>query len=157
MKTRAWFFASLTVIPMVIGTGNMEASGPANPLAGTWTVRNETADSIYQGETASGQVTFTDGYLTIDSGGFAAAGLVAASAGSFCFLPLDPISFKFVGVGAGPVMYVAWVGKARGSDLSLPQDAVITLIKHGANRITMVGAGGCGGSTPRISYLERVG
>ena len=156
MKTSTWFFAALSLIPIVIGTANTEASGSFNPLAGTWTVRNETADSIYSGAAANGQVTFFDEHLTIDSGGLAAAGLVAASAESFCFIPSDPISFKFVGVGVGPMMYVTWVGQARGTDFSLPQDAVITFVKLRRNRITMVGAGGCGNSTPRISYLERL-
>ena len=162
MKMSTWFFAALSLMPIVISFAHTEASGSFNPragepeergsLAGTWTVRNETADSIYSGATAIGQVTFVDEHLTIDSGGLAAAGLVAASAESFCFTPSDPISFKFV----GPVMYVAWVGQARGTDFSLPQDAVITFVKLGRNRITMVGAGGCGNSTPRISYLERL-
>ena len=155
MKTSRWFFAALSLIPMVIGTAHTEASESFHSLAGTWTVRNETADSIYSGATATGQVTFSDQHLTIDSGALAAAGLVAANAESFCFTPSDPISFKFVGEGVGLVMYVAWVGQARGSDFSMRQDAVITFVRLGRNRITMVGAGGCGNSTPRISYLQR--
>jgi len=162
MRKIAWLFATLSLIPMVISAARAEPEARLNllvgtwtvTLVGTWTVTNETTDSTYSGTTATGQVTFFDDHMTIDSGGFAAAGMVAGSEESGCGIPVDPISFKFIGKA---VMYVSFLAQLRGDGFSFPQDAVITIVKPGRDQLTMVGEGGCGAQgVSRISYLKRI-
>lgn len=146
-------------LSMVISAAHAEPeAGLSNLLSGTWAVINETADFTYSGTRAIGQVTFFNDHMTIDSGGLAAAGIVAAaiSEETGCFIPLDPISFKFVGEGVRAVMYVSWVDLFSFDGSTFPADAMITIIKFDGNRMTMVGQGGCGTGIPRISYLERI-
>ena len=131
----------------------------AQLLAGTWTVVNETTDTTYAGPTASGQVTFFADILTMDAGGFAAAGLVAGSEDSFCLIPEAPIHFKVIGaVGpAQPVLYLSYQGKDRPSGKRTPQDALVTVVQSAKDQLTMVGRGGCGSlSRPHVSYLTLV-
>jgi hypothetical protein len=131
----------------------------AQVLAGTWTVVNETTDTTYAGPTASGQVTFSADTLTMDAGGFAAAGLVAGSEASFCVIPEAPIHFKVIGtVGpAQPVLYLSYQGQDRPSGDRTPQDALVTVVHSATGQLTMVGRGGCGSlSRPHISYLTLV-
>jgi hypothetical protein len=114
---------------------------------------NETIDSTYSGTTATGQVTFYGDHMTVDSGGFAAAGIVAGSEESGCGIPADPISVKFIG---DSVLYVSYLAQQRGDGFSFAEDAVITIVKHGGNELTMVGNGGCGvQGISRVSYLKR--
>ena len=157
MKKTLQLFVTLSLVYMVASTTHADSEANiVKRLLGTWAVTNETADLVYSGPTAIGEVTFFDNRITINSGGFAAAGLVAALEASFCFIPLDPISFKFVGKGDKLVMYVSWLGESRGGGQTFPQDAVITIVELGRNQITMVGEGGCGTPNPHISHLERI-
>jgi len=120
-------------------------------LIGTWTITNETTDEIYA-ETI-GEVTFYDGYFTIDYGRFAAAGIVSGSEDVSCHIPLDPILFKFIG---NSLLYVSWIGETRSTGNTYPGNSMLTIVERKHNRFTIIGEGGCGGSTPRISYLEKI-
>ena len=131
-------------------------------LSGTWAIVNETVDETYAG--SIGQITFfSNGTFTIDSGRFAAAGIVSASEPVFCLIPLNPIEFKSIG---NSVVYVHWTGETRPlpppggpppPPAQLPQDALITIVNSSANRLTLTGLGGCGGAgAPRISHLEKI-
>lgn len=134
------------------------AAERARRLQGTWSVRNETADQNYSGSKATGQITFSGDHMTINSGGLAAAGLVAGSEQAFCLLPQDPISFKIIGNGSKQVLYLSWTGLGRKKPYALlPQDATITFIKFNRNEATLIGLGGCGSvGGQRISHLTRV-
>ena len=141
-------------------TNTIQAGGVEDALqllSGTWAVTNETADSVYSsGNTAIGQVSFFDSYMTVNSGGFAAAGIVAGSEDSFCNIPLDPIAFKFIGKGNRSVMYVSYMKVTRSGSEPFPGDAVITIIERTQNKMTLVGNGGCGETGARISHLVRM-
>lgn len=162
MRKITWVFATLAAlisVMVIIGAAYAKPTvSVANHLAGTWSVTNETVDSTYSGNTAVGQVTFFADHLTVDSGGFAAVGIVAASEEHFCSVPVNPPSLKFVPVGGQQVIYVSWLGRTRGEDpFEFAQDAVITNFDVKGNEATMVGFGGCGNNgSPRISYLKRL-
>jgi len=135
------------------------AEGRARRLVGTWTVQNETTDPQYARRTPTGQVTFAaDGTMTVDEGGFAAAGIVNGSARGSCHRPQAPISFKVLGAGAKQKVYLSWTGAARKAPTSLyPQDAVLDVVKLTRNEMILAGQGGCGDvGAVRISYLTRV-
>jgi len=127
-------------------------------LLGTWIISNDTSDDTYSGTV--GQVTFLeDGSLTIDSGRFAAAGLVAESEDVSCHIPLSPILVKSLGKSsfAKQFLHISWFGKMRGGGGTYPQDSVVTIIEHLSNKITMIGSGGCGAQGAlKISHLQKM-
>ena len=121
-------------------------------LLGTWAITNETADPIYAG--TSGKVTFYNGYMTIDSGRFAAAGIAASTEDVFCYIALEPILIKPIG---DSLIYVSWTGKSRNDGQTYPQDSMLTIVKQKNNRYAIIGGGGCGSiGKHRISYLEKI-
>jgi hypothetical protein len=120
-------------------------------LIGTWTITNETTEETYAG--TIGEVTFYDGYFTLDYGRFAAAGIVSGSEDSYCHIPLDPILFKFIGKS---VIYVSWTGENRSTGNTYPSSSILTIVKKKHNQYTIIGEGGCGATAPRISYLEKI-
>lgn len=100
-----------------------------------------------------------NGSMTIDSGRFAAAGIVAGSEDTICPVPLAPISIESLGRSgfAKQFLYISWFGVFLGGRDPFAEDAMVTIIEHKKNRITMIGTGGCGKQvTERISYLERI-
>jgi len=118
---------------------------------GTWTLQNETVDTLYSGY--SGQVTFFRNELVIDSGRFAAAGIIHNSESTICMKHTAPISYKFIG---GQYIYVFWNG-IDSQGRTYPQNAMLTIVKRRGNRITIIGQGGCGSmGVPRISYLKKL-
>jgi hypothetical protein len=120
-------------------------------LLGTWAITNETNDPTYAG--TSGKVTFYNGYMTIDSGRFAAAGIVE-STDDVCLIALKPILIKAI---SDSLIYVTWTAKARYDGSTWPYASMLTIVKQKNNRYTIIGEGGCGLSgTPRISYLEKI-
>jgi hypothetical protein len=159
MKKTTLLFLALILVPMVADLACADESARVDRfLLGTWTVRNETVDPTYSETT--GQVTFfDDGSMTIDSGRFAAAGLVAEE-GTFCNFPLLSISFKHLGKSlfAKRFLYFSVSAESPANGDPIQGDAMITILEHKRDKITMIGSGGCGRlGTPRISYLERIG
>lgn len=132
-------------------------------LIGTWEVTNRTSDPTYAETT--GKVTFTADTVTLDSGRFAAAGLVEAGAeNTFCPIPLAPISYEIIN---DSLIRVTWVGKDLWWTVpppGAPRDMVVTksleaiISINSAKRDTMVfvGQGGCGNTgVLRISVLKK--
>jgi len=154
------FAASALTATLLAPAGADSGAQRARRLVGTWTIRNETIDRNYAGNTATGQVTFfEDQTMTIDDGGLAAAGIVEGSeTPSICNRPQAPISFKILGAGAKQLMYVTWTAANRKAPNTLGrQNAVIEIIKLNRNEAILVGQGGCGAlGAPRISHLTRV-
>ncbi len=151
-------FAGIVIVVLSLAAVNIhlayseEVNARQAELLGTWSITNETTDGLYEGTV--GQVTFSEDSLTIDFGRFAAAGIVAASEDAICPVPLDPISYKRIG---NSTIYLSWQAESRSSTDLYDSDAVITIVKHEGNRLTLVGQGGCGRTgVPRISYLEKV-
>lgn len=123
----------------------------------TWTVTNTTQDGFF--ENTTGQVTFSDDgtTFTLDSGFFAATGMVASDADDLaqayqCSSETkinSPASFTMVGSNT---MYVTW------TDMQPEEtDNVLTAIADNLEELTLSGQGGCGvvGKT-RISKLTLV-
>lgn len=119
----------------------------------TWTITNKTSQSFYSGTT--GQVTFsTNSTLTVDSGRFAAGGIVSASENfPTCYIPTGPIDYELL---SNTIMYLSWNGIMVGLG-TYQQDGIITVIAKSKDSIILVGEGGCGGSgVQRISVLTKV-
>ena len=120
-------------------------------LLGTWIIDNETADPSFSGYT--GQVTFYRYELVIDSGRFAAGGLIHKSESTSFEKYKTPISCKFIG---SQHIYLSWYAINSQGNL-YPRDALLTIVKRRGNRVTIIGQGGIGRvGVPRISYLEKV-
>lgn len=122
----------------------------------TWAVSNTTSDTTYYGYT--GQITFDDTALTIDSGRVAAFGLTHPDSGSFCTTVDTTISYDMF---ANNLMYVSWsTERSVTTDEEADTDAssaVATIFANSKDTIGLVGAGGCGEvGTDRISVLTRV-
>src|SRR5262245_27495099 len=115
MRKTIRLFLALSLGPIVADSASADQNETvARFLLGTWTVRNETVDETYAG--TMGQVTFlNDGSMTIDSGRFAAAGLVAGSEDASCLIPLAPILVKSLGRSsfAKRFLYISWFGGPR--------------------------------------------
>lgn len=115
----------------------------------TWTIENLTSDTAYDSYT--GQVTFADTTLTIDSGRFAAADLVDSTV-TGCPQPSSDITYRVVGPN---IIYAAWESYGN------PRSAVMTAFATDKNSISLVGSrgsvSGCGESgLNRISILTKV-
>jgi hypothetical protein len=127
-------------------------------LAGTtWTIVNKTIDPIYAGFT--GQVTFSQNSLTVDSGRFAAAGLVSPAEGNICNIPITPISYEMLG---NSDMYVSWNTNPGppGPSILTNWDATIHIVVLDKLTLVFIGdSSSCGTYSPngpRISILTRV-
>lgn len=119
----------------------------------TWAITNKTTDMFYRGTT--GQVTFsTNGTLIVDSGRFAAGGIVSASENfPTCYIPTGPINYELL---SNTIMYLSWNGTMVGFG-TYPLDGIITVVAKSKDSIILVGEGGCGGSgVQRISVLTKV-
>ena len=120
----------------------------------TWTVTNKSANSTYKGTT--GQVTFSnDGTFTIDSGRFAAGGIISASENvSSCYIPTGPINYELL---SNAIMYLSWTGDLPQYNTdNYPIDGIITVVAKSKDSIILVGEGGCGGQgMQRVSVLTK--
>ena len=143
----------LLIFSVNVSFENAEEQGWVRPwLRGTWIVQNETIDTLYSGYL--GQVTFYKDELVIDSGRFAAAGLVHNSEDTISHWVAAPILCKFI---SSQHIYLSWNGLDT-KDKVWPKEAMSTIVKRKGNKITVIGQGGYGRmGTPRISYLEKVG
>jgi hypothetical protein len=54
------------------------------------------------------------------------------------------------------VMYLSYMRMTRSGVGPFSSDAVITIIGHTKNKITLSGDAGCGGTSTRISHLVRM-
>jgi len=141
-----------------------------NELLGTWHVKNQTADDIYDG--TRGKVTFNeDGTVIIDKGAFAAAGIVSNNKHGTCSMHNGPIRYQKIGNGE---FYLHWKSKKveqnsyggrylKRYDRFEKLDAVIEVVKKKVNneegrvRLTFIGSGGCATnpSVVKVSYLDK--
>jgi len=117
----------------------------------TWEVSNRTRDELYEG--FAGQITFSDidDTFTIDSGRFAAAGILHPSEDPVVnedrSAPAGPVSFEIL---SNSVMYFRWDTTRNDED-----DAIITIVVHSKASLVMVGQGGSGLLADKISVLSK--
>jgi hypothetical protein len=122
----------------------------AGYLLGTWEIQNETTHPYYRRTT--GIVTFYQEHLTIDSGRFAAVGIMHSSEEGPCLPIIEPIKYKHLGNG---YFYVWWqIERPTVPDWS---SAMVQVIRREGNRVLLIGVGGCGAlGADRISILEKI-
>jgi hypothetical protein len=123
----------------------------------TWTIANKVTDTdeVY-GIFPTGRVSFSANTLTIDEGAFAAAGL--APGNTICADIDNPISYEII---SNSIMCVSFTY----TQISNPNGSIsgggkvifpITIFAHNRNTLSLLGYGGCGSGSGRISILTKI-
>ena len=117
----------------------------------TWSVANKTRDENYEGYT--GQITFaeTGGTFTIDSGRFAAPGILhpdedlVVNEGRSA--PVGAVGYEIL---SNTVLYLRWDTTRDDVD-----DAIINVVARSTDTLVLTGTGGSGLIAAKISVLTK--
>lgn len=118
----------------------------------TWTIVNKVTptDEIY-GSFSTGRVSFLADTLTIDEGAFGAAGL--APGNPICAKIDNPISYEIIN---NSIMCVSFTYTRIGNSGGGMEIFPITIFARNKNTLSLLGYGGCGSGSGRISILTKV-
>ena len=118
----------------------------------TWTVTNKTTQSSFKGTT--GNVTFSNNTIQLNSGIMAAAGISAGDENSSVCKEaiISPISYEIL---SNSVLFVTYtIHNLNGNTVG--REAIITVVARDKNSLTLVGQGaGCGLNMPELSVLTK--
>ncbi len=155
--------SNVSAIPETVSWTELTNNIVFSSMFGVWDLNNRTTDPLYVSEPTGTATWYSDSTMTVDSGSFAAAGIISKFAATQNPCTYHEHYFNWETLGNVSVIYLNWYGDQHSTLQPTHLDAAMQVTNiqldktTGLTTFTLVGDGGCAlnPGVSRVTIMSR--